>query len=75
MLLSTINLARWLGWLGLVASGVIVAVGIGDLGRVGSIATVEILIGVAAAAISLASFSGTYRRGPNTETATSTQAA
>jgi hypothetical protein len=61
MVLGTINNARWLGWHGLAASGVLVAVGIGDLGRVGSIAVTELAIAGAAAAVSLASLTGTYR--------------
>lgn len=61
MVLGTINNARWLGFHGLVASGVLVAVGIGDLGRVGSIAATELAIAGAAAIVSLASLTGTYR--------------
>lgn len=61
MVLATINNARWLGWHGLAASGVLVAVGIGDLGRVNSIALTELAIAGAAAALSLASLTGTYR--------------
>lgn len=61
MVLGTINNVRWLGWFGLGASGVVAAVGIGDLGRVDSIAATELMIAGAAAIISLASLTGTYR--------------
>ena len=61
MVLGTINNLRWLGWYGLAASGVLAAVGLGDLGRVGSIAATELAIAGAAAVISLASLTGTYR--------------
>lgn len=61
MLLGTINNARWLAWNGLAASAVLVAFGIGDLGRVPSIAAAELAIALAAAAVSVASFTGTYR--------------
>lgn len=60
MLVGTINNARWLGWHGLMASGVLVAIGVGDLGRVGTIAMTELAIAGAAAAVSLASLTGTY---------------
>lgn len=65
MVLGTINNARWLGWHGLAASGVLVAVALGDVGRVGSIALTELAIAAAAALVSLASLTGTYR-GPRT---------
>lgn len=61
MVLATINNARWLGLHGLAASGVLLAVGVVDLGRVTSIAVTELLIAAAAAAVSLASLTGTYR--------------
>ena len=61
MVFGTINNVRWLGWFGLAASAVLAAVGLGDLGRVGSIAATELAIAGAAAAISLASLTGTYR--------------
>lgn len=61
MLLATINQARWLGWIGLGAAGVVAAVGVGDLGRVSTLAAIELAIAGAAAAVSLASLSGTYR--------------
>ena len=61
MILATINNARRLPWFGLLAAGLIVAVGIGDLGRVAGLATLEVVIGAAAAAVSLASTTGVYR--------------
>ena len=61
MLLGTINNLRWLAWYGLAAAGAVAAVGFGDLDRVGSIAATELVIAAAAALISLASLTGTYR--------------
>jgi hypothetical protein len=61
MVLGTINRVRWLCWYGLGASAVLVAIGVGDVGRVTRIGTLEIAVGVGAAAVSLASLSGTYR--------------
>jgi len=62
MVLTSINRVRHASWWGLLAAAAIVAVGAGDLGRVFRLGLIEISIGVAAAAVSLASFSGTYRR-------------
>ncbi len=64
MLLGTINQVKWLGWFGLVASGVLAGYGIADLSRVGSIATIELIVAGLAAIASLASLTGTYRRVP-----------
>lgn len=64
MLLGTIVQARWLAWFGLLASATVVAFGVVDLDRVSRLGVVEILIGTAAALISIASFSGTYRAAP-----------
>ena len=61
IVLGTINNVRWLGWYGLTASAVLAAVGLGDLGRVGSIAATELAIAGAAALFSIASLTGTYR--------------
>ena len=61
MVLGTINNVRWLGWYGLAAAGGLAAIGIGDLGRVASLAATELAIAGAAGAISLASLTGTYR--------------
>ena len=66
MVLGTINRVRRLAWFGLASSAAAVAVGLGDLGRVTSVAVLEILIGVAAAAVSAASLTGTYRPGDTT---------
>ena len=63
MVLATLNSSRRLPWAGLVASAVTAAIGIGDLDRVTRLGIVEIAIGCAAAAVSLASFSGRYREG------------
>ena len=61
MLLATINQARWLGWAGLVAAAAVAGVAIGDIGRVNGLAVVELAIAGAAAAVSIASLTGTYR--------------
>lgn len=66
MVLATINRVRWLAWMGLVASAAVIAIGVGDLGRVAKLGVIEVLIGAAAAATSLASLTGTYRRLPVT---------
>ncbi len=65
MLLATINQMRWLPWFGLLAAAVVGAFGVADLGRVTSLAAVEIAIAIAAAAVSIASLTGTYRRPPD----------
>lgn len=62
MVLGAINQARWLAWFGVAAAGVIVGYGIGDLSSAAPVAGLEIAIGLAAAAVSLASLTGTYRR-------------
>jgi hypothetical protein len=64
MLLGTINQVKWLAWFGLAASGVLAGYGIADLGRVSSIAAVELIVAGLAAIASLASLSGTYRSDP-----------
>lgn len=65
---------RNLAWYGLAGAGVLAGVGIADLGRVASIAALELAIAVAAALVSLAAWSGTYRAdvpvpAPNADTA------
>ena len=62
VLLATINQMRWIPWMGLAASAMVGAVGVGDLSRVTSLGLVELAIAGSAAAVSLASFSGVYRR-------------
>jgi hypothetical protein len=62
MLLATINQMRWLPWMGLASAAFIGAIGVADIGRVTSLAAVEIAIAGAAAAVSIASLTGTYRR-------------
>jgi hypothetical protein len=66
MVLATLNNGRRLPWAGLVASAITAAIGIGDLSRVTRLGIVEIAIGAAAAAVSLASLSGLYREGTTT---------
>ncbi len=65
MLLGAVNHVRWLGWFGLIAAGALVGYAVVDLGQVSSIAAVELLIGGLAAAVSIASLTGTYRRDPS----------
>jgi len=62
MVLGAVNQVRWLPVLGVAAAGVVAAVGLGDLDRIESLATIEIVIAVAAALVSLASLAGVYRR-------------
>jgi hypothetical protein len=61
MLLATVNQIRWLGWFGLAAAAVLGGVAVGDVGRVTSLAVVEFTIAGAAALVSIASLTGTYR--------------
>jgi hypothetical protein len=61
MVVAALNNARRLPWAGLAASAACAAVGLGDLGRVPRLALVELAIAAAGAAVSVASFSGTYR--------------
>ena len=61
MLLATINQVRRLGWWGLAASIAIAGFGLGDLGRVTSLAIIELTIAGAASVASIASLTGTYR--------------
>ncbi len=62
MLLATFNNVRWLPWAGLVASAGTAAIGIADLDRVLRLGLVEVAIAGAAAAVSVASFGGRYRK-------------
>lgn len=62
MLLATVNQVRWLGWCGLAAAAVVGGVAAGDVGRVTSLAVLEFAIAGAAALVSIASFTGTYRQ-------------
>jgi len=62
VLLATVYQMRWIPWIGLGASAIIAAIGVADIGRVTSLAAVELVIAGAAAAVSIASFSGVYRR-------------
>jgi hypothetical protein len=61
VVLATINHVRWLAWYGVAAAALVAAVGVGDLGRVTSLAVVELLIAGGAAAVSVTSLTGTYR--------------
>lgn len=61
MLLATINQVRRLAWWGLAASLALAGFGLGDVGRVTSLAIVELAVAGAAAMVSIASLTGTYR--------------
>jgi len=62
MMLIAINRVRYVAVWGLLASSLIVATGIADLGRVVRLGLLEVMIGAAAAIVSLVSLTGTYRR-------------
>jgi hypothetical protein len=64
MILGTINQVRWLGWFGLLASTVLAGYGVVDIMRIGALGALELLIALAAAAVSIASLTGTYRQDP-----------
>ncbi len=68
MLLATINHVRRLAWWGLAAATITAAVAVGDVGRVTSLAMIEFAIAGAAALVSVASFTGTYRTAESTVT-------
>jgi hypothetical protein len=62
MMLIAINRVRYVAVWGLLAASLIVATGVADLGRVVRLGLLEVMIGAAAAAVSLVSLTGTYRR-------------
>ena len=62
MVVAGMRNVRRLPWYGLLASGVCAAIAIGDLDRVRRLAFVELAIAAAGAVVSIASFSGVYRR-------------
>jgi hypothetical protein len=64
MLLAAINHMRYLPWLGLVASGLVMLTGLFDVVRFTGLGLLEIAIGVAAAVVSLVSLAGMYRTDP-----------
>jgi hypothetical protein len=64
MVLAAINRVRYLPWLGLAASSLVVLTGVLDVVRFTGLGALEIAIGVAAAAVSLASLTGMYREDP-----------
>jgi hypothetical protein len=61
MLLGAINHVRRLALWGVLAAVAVIAIGIVDLGYVARLGWIEIAIGGAAGAVSLASRSGTFR--------------
>jgi hypothetical protein len=62
MVLIAINRVRHVAIWGLLAASLIVGTGVADLGRVVRLGLLEVTIGAAAAAVSLVSLTGTYRR-------------
>ena len=68
MVLAASNRIRFLPWWGAVSSAVVLAIGIADLGTVTRLAWVEIAIGAAALAVSVASRAGAYRPGAAPDT-------
>ena len=62
MVIAALANVRRLPWFGLVASAAAVLIAIPDLDRVRRLGIVELAIAVAAALVSIAGFSGTYRR-------------
>ena len=65
MLLAAINNLRYLPWLGLVASILVVLTGLFDMVRFTGLGALEVAIGVAAAVVSLVSLAGMYRSDPS----------
>jgi hypothetical protein len=65
MVLAAINHVRYLPWLGLVASSLIVLTGLFDIVRFTGLGALEVAIGVAAAVVSLVSLAGMYRNDPS----------
>jgi hypothetical protein len=56
------NRVRYVPWIGVLGAAGTAAVGLGDLGKVTGIGVVELMAAAAALLISIASFSGMYRR-------------
>ena len=67
MVLLSINHVRYVPWIGLGASGLVVLVGVFDVVRFRGLGILEIAIGLAAAVVSLVSLSGMYRVDPTKE--------
>lgn len=61
MVFATIRNTRWIAVFGIGASLALAAIAVADLSRVPAIAAVELTVAAAAAIISLASLTGTYR--------------
>lgn len=62
MVIASVSNLRWLPWAGLGASAVTMVIGAVDLGEVRRLGLVELAVGAAAAAFSLASFAAMYRK-------------
>ena len=65
MVLAAINHVRYLPWLGLAASILVVLMGLFDIVRFTGLGALEVAIGVAAAIVSLVSLAGMYRKDPS----------
>ena len=59
MVVAAVARVRYVWIIGLIASLIVVAIGLVDLGRVARLGAVEIALGVAGCAVSLASWTGT----------------
>ena len=67
MALAAVNHVRYLPWFGLVASALIILIGLFDVVRFRGLGVLEIAIGGAAAVVSLVSLAGMYRKDPTTQ--------
>jgi hypothetical protein len=59
MIIAAVARVRYVWAIGIVASLIVMAIGLGDLSRVARLGAVEIALGVAGCAVSLASWTGT----------------
>ena len=62
MVLAAVSHVRYLPWLGLAASGLILLIGLFDVVRFTGLGILEIAIGIATAVVSLVSLAGMYRK-------------
>jgi hypothetical protein len=62
------NRVRYVPWIGVLGATATAAIGLGDLGRVRGLGVVELIGAAAALLVSIASFSGMYRRVSTDET-------
>lgn len=65
MVVIAANRVRYAAWIGVIASVLVIAIGIADLSHVARLGWIEVAIGVAAGAVSLAATTATYRQSPS----------